>query len=178
MSYNEIKMYYLHNDYEKRANLVEKLSLHIEYLYDIFLITSDDRKKALTMLNNLLNELNTSYNSYIIENNPSIKNIPKKNNEEIDELNNSIIIENDNFAQISKNWQKNSEIKASIKILDILRKNNSVKNFVKDLTLANFEEIDKSLRRIVNFVGIKNISDILFLYKFDLTHLNQDSQIN
>ena len=175
MSYNEIKMYYLHNDYEKRTELIQKLSLHIEHLYDIFLITSDDRKKALTMLNNLLNELNTCYNSYIIENNPNVKN-SKKTVDETDDLNNSIIIENDNFAEINKNWQKNSQIKASIKILDILRKNNSVKNFVKDLTLANFEEIDKSLRRIVNFVGIKNISDILFLYKFDITHLNEESK--
>lgn len=176
MSYNEIKMYYLHNDYEKRTELIHKLSLHIEHLYDIFLITSDDRKKALTMLNNLLNELNTCYNSYIIENNPNIKSSVKKLNDEIDDLNNSIIIENENFTEINKDWQKNSEIKASIKILDILRKNNSVRNFIKDLTLANFEEIDKSLRRIVNFVGIKNISDILFLYKFDISHLNDENK--
>jgi endopeptidase La len=186
MSYNEIKMYYLHNDYEKRATLIERLSSHIEHLYDIYLITTDDRKKALTMLNNILNELNTSYNSYIVENNSSIKDIPKKIYEEIDELNNSIIIENSNFANftnftnftnsigIDKNWQKNSEIKASIKILDILRKNNSVKKFMKDLTLADFEEVDKSLRRIVNFVGIKNIYDILFLYRFDTKHFNQE----
>ena len=31
--------------------------MHTEKLYDIFLITSDDRKKAITMLNDILNLL-------------------------------------------------------------------------------------------------------------------------
>ena len=47
VSYNEIVMYYLHNDYEKRTLLIQELSIHIEYLYDIYLITTDDRKKAI-----------------------------------------------------------------------------------------------------------------------------------
>ena len=63
---NEIILYYLHNDYEKRAQLINNLSIHIEKLYDIFLITSDDRKKAISMINDILNEMNIYYNNCFI----------------------------------------------------------------------------------------------------------------
>ena len=135
VSYNEIMMYYLHNDYEKRTLLIQELSIHIEHLYDIFLITTDDRKKAMTMLNELLNELNIYYNKSITEINPDIKNSLNSlnnviSNDNTDELNNSIIIDNLQIKNSSE-WCKRSEIKASIKLLDILRKNNTVEHFAK-----------------------------------------------
>jgi len=178
VSYNEIVMYYLHNDYEKRTLLIQELSIHIEYLYDIYLITTDDRKKAMTMLNELLNELNNFYNKSITEINPDIKNslntvIPDDNT---DDLNNSIIVDNTQIKNSSE-WCKRSEIKASIKLLDILRKNNTVEHYAKELKLIDFVEIDKILRKIINFVGMKKISDILFLYNTDLNHLNNDDKM-
>jgi endopeptidase La len=148
MSHNEIKMYYLHIDYEKRSMMAKELLSHIEYLYDSFLISLDDRKKAITLLNDLMNQLNSYYNKYIFE-----------NQENPQEKNNNLL-----------------QIKTSIKIVDILRKNNSVENFVKDLVLANFDNIDKSFRKICNFIGMKKISDILFLYKFDINHFTEDDK--
>ncbi len=177
VSSNEIVMYYLHNDYEKRTILIQELSSHIEYLYDTYLITSDDRKKAITMLNELLNELNNYYNKSIIEINPNIKTKLKTTPEDTqEELNNSIIVDNSHFKS-NNDWCKRSEIKASIKLLDILRKNNSVEHFAKDLKLVDFIEIDKSLRKIVNFVGMKKINDILFLFKFDSNHLTNEDKL-
>ena len=38
VSSNEIVMYYLHNDYEKRTLLLQELSSHIEQLYDTNII--------------------------------------------------------------------------------------------------------------------------------------------
>jgi hypothetical protein len=71
---NEIVLYYLQNDYDKRVQLINNLSTHTEKLYDIYLITSDDRKKAITMLNEILNQMNIYYNNCILEINPDINN--------------------------------------------------------------------------------------------------------
>jgi endopeptidase La len=178
VSSNEIVMYYLHNDYEKRTLLIQEISIHIEQLYDNYLITIDDRKKAMTMLNDLLNELNNYYNKSIIEINPNIKNNLNSviSDDNPDELNNSLVIDNLQI-KTSSEWCKGNEIKASIKLLDILRKNNSVECFAKELKLVDFTEIDKILRKIINFIGMKKISDILFLYKFDSNHLNNNEKL-
>jgi hypothetical protein len=61
VSNNEIVLYYLQNDYEKRTNIIENLSTHIEKIYDIYLITGEDRKKAITMINEIINEMNLYY---------------------------------------------------------------------------------------------------------------------
>ena len=58
---NEIILYYLNKDYCKRAEIIYNLSLHIDRLYDYFIITDDDRKKIISIINNTLNQLNKYY---------------------------------------------------------------------------------------------------------------------
>jgi endopeptidase La len=163
---NEITLYYLHIDYEKRTNIINNLSSHIEKLYDNYLITIDDRKKAITMISDILNEMNAYYNKYILNINPELKTI---NNDD-----------NDNEIKIYSGTNKlceRRELKSTIKVIDILRNNNTLETFVKDLSLADFNNIDKGLRKVVNFIGIRNLEDLLYLYKFDQSHLSiEDNQ--
>jgi hypothetical protein len=154
---NEVVLYYLQNDYDKRVQIINNLSLHIEKLYDIFLITSDDRKKAISMLNEILNQMNIYYNNCILEINPEITNITETNNK--------------------INLCTRKELKSTIKVLDILRKNNTVNKFEKEIKLSNYIDIDKKIRKLSNFIGMNNINDILYLYKFNINHLSvEDNQ--
>jgi endopeptidase La len=171
---NEISLYYLHNDYEKRTNLISNLSVHIEKIYDNYLITIDDRKKAVTMVSDILNQMNTYYNKYILDINPELKNVDNKNvdNKNVDNKN----VDNKNENK-STNICDRRDLKSTLKLIDIIRKNNTLETFVKDLKLANFYNIDKGLRKVSNFIGMNNLEEILFLYKFDQTHLSaEDNQ--
>ena len=151
---NEVVLYYLHNDYEKRTHLLNNLSIHTEKLYDIFLITSDDRKKAITMINDILNQMNNYYNNCIIKINSDISN---------------------NTNNIKLCTQK--ELKSRIRLVDILRKNNTLDKFENQIELLDFNDIDKKIRTITNFIGMNNINDILYLYKFETNHLlTEDNQ--
>jgi endopeptidase La len=197
---NEITLYYLHNDYEKRTIIINNLSSHIEKMYDNYLITIDDRKKAITMISDILNQMNIYYNKYILNINPELKNTKNNNdhdNEYIDNKTNNTNISNnssnnihndndndndDNDSEIkiysgNNKLCRRSEVKSTLKIIDILRKNNTLETFVKDLNLADFNNIDKSLRKLSNFVGMNNLEELLYLYKFDQTHLSvEDTQ--
>lgn len=174
VSNNEIVLHYLQNDYEKRTNIIENLSAHIEKIYDIYLITSDDRKKAITMINDIINEMNLYYNKFILQINPELKKV--YNNELSDTyIDNQELKDNNLKIETGKNKLcKRNEIKPTLKIIDILRKNNSLDRFLRDLHLANYNNIDKELRKISNFVGMNSLTDILFLYKFNTSHLSTD----
>ena len=156
---NEVVLYYLHNDYDKRAQIINNLSIHTEKIYDIFLITSEDRKKAITMLNDILNQMNIYYNNCILEINPELGNMTELNKTN------------------KKNLCSRKELKSTIKVLDILRKNNTLDKFEKQIKLSDFNDIDKKIRKITNFIGMNNINDILYLYKFNISHLSaEDNQ--
>lgn len=164
VSKNEVVLYYLHNDYDKRTHLINNLSLHIEKIYDIFLITSDDRKKAITMVNDILNQMNIYYNNCILEINK-------------DDIEYNKIVNKTNSKIHNNKICTRKELKSTIKTIDILRKNNTVDKFAKEIKLANFINIDKGIRKISNFIGMNNINDVIYLYKFNTNHLSiEDNQ--
>ena len=77
--YNDIILYYLNIDYIQRTNFLYNLSIHIEKLYDNFVLTHDDRRKIILQINDLVNSINKFYNISL----DSISKISKKKNESI-----------------------------------------------------------------------------------------------
>jgi endopeptidase La len=142
--YYEIINYYLNKDYEIRSNILYNISSHLDSLYNLFIITNDDCKKILIKLNIIINDLNQYYNKIIST---------------IDLSNINIHINKYNF-------------KSKIKIIDILRMNNTTNIFMNDLNIISYADIDSEIKEICSYIGLKNVSDILLLYNIDLSHLS------
>lgn len=62
LSYNDVILYYLNKDYNDRIEILYNLSLHVEKIYDNFILTFEDRRKIILNINELINKLNKFYN--------------------------------------------------------------------------------------------------------------------
>lgn len=78
------------------------------------------------MLNDILNQMNIYYNNCILEINQELGNITELN---------------------KTNLCSRKELKSTIKVLDILRKNNTLDKFEKEIKLSDFNDIDKKLEK-------------------------------
>jgi endopeptidase La len=166
--YNDIILYYLNKDYIAKTNFLYNLSLHIEKLYDNFILTFDDRRKVILQLNNLINNTNKFYNDSIDKLSKNITKTKKtENNFSEEEINDSKKI----LSSPQIKWLNSNNIKHALNIFDILKKTYTTNIFQKDLELINFKEIDKSLRELINIIGAPTVEDILKNYNFNINHL-------
>jgi endopeptidase La len=133
ITYGELVLYYLKKDYTEASNVLNNLSIHVEILYDNFVLTTDDKRKINILINDTINLLNNYYN----------------NNSN---YNNNIILCNQN------------DFNSIIEIIDILKINNCVETFYKDIKLFDFKEIKIMLKKICNYVGLSTLKDILYLF--------------
>ena len=119
--FSDIIFYYLKQDYEKRTEILFNLSLHIEKIYENYVITTDDKKKILIMINDCINNLNRYYNSFATQfkADPNVE---------------SIIIDDEKFINLNKpiNFFKKTNIKNAQNVFDILRENDTIEEFGKD----------------------------------------------
>ena len=142
-----ILIYYLKKDYKIRAAILNNLSLHINNLYDNYVLTTDDRKKIIILVNETLNNLNKYYNTSVSE----IFNIDKNSEDELD-IDSMLNNNNMNF---------NSGI---IDIFDILKDYNCINIYEKKIKIIDYKNIDTSLQKICMLVGLSKISEIFDLY--------------
>ena len=153
--FSDIIFYYLKQDYEKRTEILFNLSLHIEKIYENYVITTDDKKKILIMINDCINNLNRYYNSFATQfkADPNVE---------------SIIIDDEKFINLNKpiNFFKKTNIKNAQNVFDILRENDTIEEFGKGLNLASFKTIDTEIKKIIELVGMKYVSEILFMYNY------------
>jgi hypothetical protein len=133
--FSDIIFYYLKQDYEKRTDILYNLSLHTEKIYESYIITTDDKKKVLIMINDTINNLNRYYNSFATQfkENPNLE---------------SIIIDDEKIVNLNKpiNYFKKTNIKTAQEVFDILRKNESVEEFGNGIKLASFKSIDIEIK--------------------------------
>jgi len=155
--FSDIIFYYLKQDYEKRTDILFNLSLHTEKIYESYIITSDDKKKVLIMINDAINNLNRYYNSFATQ----FKESPNLD---------SIIIDDEKIVNLNKpvTYFKKGNIKSAQDVFDMLRKNESIEEFGKGIKLASFKSIDIEIKKIMEMIGIKYVSEILFMYNYKL----------
>jgi hypothetical protein len=60
--YDNVILHYLKKDYEAKSIILNNLSIHIENLYDNFVLTTDDKRKINILVNDTINLLNDYYN--------------------------------------------------------------------------------------------------------------------
>jgi endopeptidase La len=161
--FSDIIFYYLKQDYEKRTEILYNLSLHTEKLYENYVITTDDKKKVLIMINDAINNLNRYYNSFATQ----FKASPNSD---------TIIIDDEKFINLTKpiNFFKKANIKSAQNIYDILRNNGSIEEFGKGLKLASYKTIDIEIKKIMEMIGLKYIADIIFMFNFKIDHTYLD----
>ena len=124
IEHNLLTTHYLRNDYKIRSDIIYNISKHVEKLYDNYVVTSDDRKKILIMINDLINDLNHYYNTHI--------NSTSQNNKKDTRI----------------KWE--TDIDNVVKTIDVIRKNNmDVSPFFDGLELMDFIPIDKSIKKYV-----------------------------
>ncbi len=164
ITYCEIIVYYLKKDYKVKSSLLNNLSIHVDDLYDNFVLTTDDKKKINTIISETINDLNEYYNNITTQLYPNISN---------DNLNNINIFKNN--KSINKVFCYKNDFETIIETINILKENNCVETFYPDLQLIDFKEINLELKKICNYVGFSNINEILDLYSFNnLIKLNND----
>jgi endopeptidase La len=158
-----ILIYYLKRDYKIRAHILNNLSIHIDNLYDNYVITTDDKKKINILVNDTINNLNKYYNDVYAEI------ISYKENISIDES------EYDkNYYFMSTNNDTNHMNSGIFDILDILKNNNCVELFEKNMKLADFKIIDIEIKKISLLIGLSKLSELFILYGISNTIFNTE----
>jgi endopeptidase La len=155
--FSDIIFYYLKQDYEKRTDMLFNLSLHTEKIYDNYIITTDDKKKVLIMINDAINNLNRYYNAFVTQ----LKATTKPD---------TIIIDDEKFINLNKpvNFFKKQTFKGAENVFDMLRKNGGLDDFGSGIKLASYKIIDTEIKKIMEMVGMKYIGEIIQLYKYNI----------
>lgn len=161
--FSDIIFYYLKQDYEKRTDILYNLSIHTEKIYENYVITTDDKKKILIMINDTINNLNRYYNLFATQ----FKDKPNLD---------SIIIDDEKFINLNKplNFFKKNNIKSAQNLFDILRKNGSIDEFGMGIKLASYKLIDLEINKIMEMIGMRYITEILFMYNFSIDQIYND----
>jgi endopeptidase La len=172
IKYSDIINHYLKIDYKLRSDILINLSLHIDKLYDNYILTTDERKKINSLINDTINNLNNYYNkiSLIIFPDNKLDNYDIEHNDIIDK---EYKLEND----IVLNQMKNN-FNYIIETIDILRLNNNINDFYPGLNIPNFHNIDIMIQKICNFVGLSSIQEIINIYIKNNSYIkmNDDEQ--
>jgi endopeptidase La len=156
IKYSDIVNSYLKFDYKFRTDIIIKLSLHVDKLYDNYIITTDERKKNNTLISDTINKLNTYYNSILLILYPNVK---TDNNDCENDFKDDYKLEEDKYINIDNNKLSNL-----LETINILKNNNIIETIYPGLNLPNFNIIDDLLKKICNYVGLSNIEDIIKLY--------------
>ena len=191
----EIINYYLEDDYIKRSKILNRLSLHVDNLYDNYIISTEIKKKINTMINDTINNLNRHYNNFsdlcMIDSNTSndiTNNTSEESEVELEIKSPSIKIqkigEDNNINNINRyrtlilrtkknifNKDKNkifTTFRSVIEYIDILRKYNNVEEYINDLFLISYNIIDNDIIKIGNLIGYMNLNDLLDTYKLNI----------
>jgi hypothetical protein len=156
IKYRDIILHYINKDYKYLSKTITNISNHLINLYENYIITTDDKKKINTLLSDIINNLNDKYNE-------SLKNIFDNNNTDLYEV-------------IEK--YKIKDIELIIKIIDILIDTKSVNNFYPKLNLIDFLDIKNQINKIINYIGLKNIDDIIEYFNIDKDYLKKYKEYN
>jgi endopeptidase La len=145
---DNILIYFLKRDYKKRASVLNNLSLHINNLYDNYVITTDDRKKINIIVNESINQLNKYYNDIVAELTHTQDNVDDVNSDN----DTNLTINNDTI---------NSGL---IDIINIFKNYNCVNSYEKNIKIYDYKNVDLSLKKICMLIGLSKISEIFNLY--------------
>ena len=156
IKYRDIILHYINKDYKYLSKIIGNISNHLINLYENYIITTDDKKKINILLSDVINNLNDKYNE-------SIKNIFDSKNTYSNEIFDKYKIE---------------DIELVINIIDILINTKSINNFYPNLHLVDFSDIKNQINKIINFIGIKNIEDIIEYYNIDREYLQNYKDYN
>ena len=110
ITYGDIIVYYLKKDYRVKSLLLNNLSIHVDDLYDNFVLTTDDKKKINTLISETINNLNEYYNNMTIQLYPNM-------------LNDNICKDN---KLINKVFCYKNDFDSTIETINILKDNNCV----------------------------------------------------
>jgi ATP-dependent Lon protease len=168
LTYGDVILHYLQKDYNERSNLLVDLSYHIEYLYDNFIITTDDKKKIQGILYETVNNLNKYYNqvtsSIFTDENIEDDVQPQTKVSSRPKMNKPI------------SWIKKNNETHAYDILDMMKEFNCINEYYTDLNIADFCDVDKLIKKIGRTIGLPSIQSYLKLYKFDQTVLSLDEK--
>jgi ATP-dependent Lon protease len=155
--FSDIIFYYLKQDYEKRTDMLYNLSLHTEKIYENYIITTDDKKKVLIMINDTINNLNRYYNSFVTQ----LKSSPNPD---------TIIIDDEKIVDLNRpvKFFKKDNFKSAENLFDMLRKNGGLDDFGLGLKLASYKMIDNEIKKIMEMIGMKYVTEIVNLYKYNI----------
>ena len=169
LTIRDLVLHYLQKDYADRASIIGKLTMHIEKLYENFMLSTDERKKIIRTVSELINSLNKTYNTTLIRL----------------EFNRGVIDDNDYTYQNNKSAfdnlscpldtitnNKTTNLSSVAEIVNILRDYNVVENFMPVCKFSNFNSTDTNLKRIATEIGLHDIEDIIYLYKLDKNNID------
>jgi endopeptidase La len=161
ITYCDVIVYYLKKDYKEKSDILNNLSLHIDNLYDNYVLTTDDKKKLNTLISETINNLNNYYNNIYSLLYPDIINETKV------DINFNLDIKRLNLINKDKYFCNENDFNIFIETLDILKENNCIEEYYKDLNIVDFKEINIRIKKICNYVGLSNIKEIVNLYGFN-----------
>jgi endopeptidase La len=145
---------FLKKDYKMRSEIATNLSLHVEKLYDNYIIGTDEKKKIQKSVSELINMINKLYNNIVIKvNDEDLENTETKENE-------SISYQTDD--NIKKSTIKNINIESLMECYELQRAYKI--NINSCLKFNNFKNIDIHINLIANDIGLGTFDDILYLY--------------
>jgi len=159
----DIIVYYLKKDYRIKTSLLNNLSIHVDNLYDNFVLTTDDKKKINILINDSINNLNSYYNKITSQLYPTLMNDSINDNSDNNDFDIKTEIKYDNNI-LNKVFCNKSDFNTITEIIDMLKENNCVESFYPELKLIDYREIDIMLKRICNFIGLSTVDEIIELY--------------
>lgn len=164
---SEIINYYLDKDYIDKSNILNRLSIHIDKLYEDYVITSEIKKRLNTLINDTINNLNQHYNEYseLCSNDENIYEV----NTDTNNLNKIKIMHTKNMIFNKDNNNIFSTIKSATDYINFLRKYDKVDEFTTNLHIIKYDKIDEEIKKISNLVGLSNLDDIIDIYNLHLT---------
>jgi endopeptidase La len=145
LTVRDLIVHIMQKDYKIRSNISTNLSIHIEKLYDNYIIGSDEKKRLQKNINEIVNMLNkTIINQVKLR----LSNDDKKNNFLNDQVK--------KYLNINSN-----ELETIENLLEIMRTYKINLNGIKPIS---FKNIDISIKNISTEIGLGNIDDILKIF--------------
>jgi endopeptidase La len=169
LTIRDLVLHYLQKDYADRATIIGKLTNHVDKLYDNFVLTTDDRKRIMRNVSELINNLNKTYNSTLIQlefNRGVIDDDDDNYKCHID----AEMVDNLDCTLKTLTNEKPTNLITVVEIMDVLRNYNVVKDFAPKCKFSNFNSIDVSLKQIACEIGLYDIDDIIYMYRLDKTN--------
>jgi ATP-dependent Lon protease len=150
ISIKDYKIYNLEQKYEKISDYLYKLSIHINNLYENFIIIANVKNINLNNINDLIKKLNTIYNTNILN-----IHIPYNDNNDNNDNNND-----DNYKINTKIYDDLHEITNYIKNMNINDNNNVLAKYIIN---DPYLDIKNDILNVCS-----NIGCISILYTLDL----------